>query len=254
MPWGAALAAGATLYAADKQSSAADKAAKSSKDATAQAIAQQNLNYDRTAANLNPYIGAGTSALGGLDRLASGDYSGFESSPDYQFTLAQGLQGLDRSAAARGNLFSGGQQADILKYAQGLAGTQLGNYRNFLTGLAGMGQGAASNLGSIGAGQAGSIGNYLMGNAGAQADAGYNNANASTNLANQLAGLGGQLYGQWNNNPANVTTSSYSGPLSASAPYTGNNSLATSWPGMNGGATGGTTWPGFGNGFTLAGG
>ncbi len=248
----AAIGLAGTVYAANQQAGAAEDAANASKSATAQAIGQQNLNYNRTQQNLQPYINSGTGALNGLNQLAAGDYSGFQNSPDYQFSLQQGLQGLDRSAAARGNLFSGGQQADILNYSQGLAGQQLGNYRNFLTGLAGSGQSAATNLGSIGAGQAGAIGNYLMGNAQNQANAGYNQANANSNMASQLGNLGGSLLGYFGNTSNNPTSSSYgmnSNPLSPNTPYTGSNSLATSWPGMNGGATSGTSWPGFGGGW-----
>lgn len=248
----AVIGAGAALYAANKQGQAADKAASASQNATNAAINQQNLNYDRTAANLQPYTAAGTNALTGLQRLNSGDYSGFQSSPDYQFSLSQGLQGLDRSAAARGSLFSGGQQADILKYATGLAGQYLGNYRNALQSQANMGLTAGTSLGSIGAGQSGAIGNYLMGNAGNQTAAGYNSANVQSNLVNQLGGAAGQIAGQYGSTPAQTTASSYAGMGSPNWNYTGANSLATGWPAAND-STYSTSWPGFGNGFTLAG-
>ena len=36
-------------------------------------------------ANQQPYMQAGTQALGGLSQLANGDYSGFMNSPDYLY-------------------------------------------------------------------------------------------------------------------------------------------------------------------------
>jgi len=147
--WGAAIVAGGALagsiYASNQQKGAAQSAANAQQNAANQAIQQTEQNYQRTAGNLNPYILAGQNALNTMGQLNSGDYSAFKASPDYQFSLQQGLQGLDRSAAARGSLYSGGHSADILGYAQGLASQNYGNYYNRLAGLAGMGQNAASN-------------------------------------------------------------------------------------------------------------
>jgi len=50
----------------------------------------------------------------------------------YGFTLGQGLQALDRTHAAAGNLASGNADADTLNYATGLAGK---TYSDYLTGL-----------------------------------------------------------------------------------------------------------------------
>lgn len=89
--------------------------------------------------------------------------AGFTESPDYQFRLSQGLDALDRSAAARGKLISGDQMRAISDYGQGSASQEYGNWWNRtssnynaandeynkyidrLTGLAGVGGQAASN-------------------------------------------------------------------------------------------------------------
>lgn len=201
MTWGAVAVAGATvagsIYSSNKQKGAAKSAANAQQNAANQAIQQTEQNYQRTATNLNPYITSGQNALGTMNALNSGDYSSFTASPDYQFSLAQGLQGLDRSAASRGSLYSGGQSADILGYAQGLASQNYNNYYNKLSGLAGMGASAASNLGSIGTGNAASIGSYLMDSANAQANSAYLQSNANSNMMGSLAGLAGQLGSQW---------------------------------------------------------
>ena len=83
----AAIAAGATAYSANKQSNAAKGAANAQKNAANAAIQQSEANYQRTAADLNPYIDTGKNALGQINALNSGDYSSFHASPDYQFSL-----------------------------------------------------------------------------------------------------------------------------------------------------------------------
>lgn len=228
MPWAvaaAAVAAGGTIYAANQQKGAAKSAANAQERAAQQAIDQTNQNYDRTATNLNPYINSGQNALGTINALNSGDYSSFHASPDYQFTLNQGLQGLDRSAAARGSLYSGGHSADTLGYAEGLANQNYNSYYSKLANLAGMGQSAASNLGSIGTGNAAAIGNYLTNSGKAAANGAINTANANSNMASQLAQLVGQYGTQYASSYTPSINANYGTPS-----YTGN---ALSNPGVN---------------------
>ena len=213
--WGAAIVAGAAIYSANKQSGAANKAANAQQNAANQASAASEQNYQRTADNLNPYIGAGSSALSQMRALNSGDFSSFKESPDYQFRFDQELQGLDRSAAARGSLFSGGHSADLISFGQGMASQGYNDFYNRLAGLAQGGQNAASNLGSVGTGNAAAIGANLT-NAGNAAANGYiNSANAQSNMYGQLAGLAGNYFG----NRSSPTASSYNLGGSGVQPY-----------------------------------
>src|SRR6185503_17726326 len=91
----------------------------------------------------------------------------------------------DHSAAARGSLYSGGYQADLSKAQGDLASQYLGNYRNGLMSLAGMGMQAASNLGSIGNGLAANVQSGYNGIANAQQQ-GYD---SNGQLAASLGGL-----------------------------------------------------------------
>ncbi len=116
--------------------------------------------------NFNPYINAGTGALGTLSELARTGPQQLRpqdvaNDPGYQFQLQQGQQALQRSAAAKGMLNSGATLKGLDRYSQGLAATGYQNawnrnqtaYRNRfgnLSGLAGMGLGAAGTLGSFG--------------------------------------------------------------------------------------------------------
>lgn len=170
----------------------AHNAANAQKSAARGQIAATQQNYDNTAQNLNPYIDAGKNALGTITDLNNGNFSSFQASPDYQFAFDQGLQGLDRSAAARGSLYSGGHSADVLNFGQGLASQNYNSYYSKLAALAGNGQSAAANLGSIGTGNAAAIGAGLqnMGNASAYQAGAYGSALGGA--ASQLAQLAGQ--------------------------------------------------------------
>jgi len=58
--------------------------------------------------------------------------SKLEATPGYQFRLNQGMQALERSAAARGNLLSGNTLAAAQEFGQGLASQEYQNRLNQL--------------------------------------------------------------------------------------------------------------------------
>ena len=195
----AAVVVGAGMaYSANRQGAAAKKAGQAQSNAAQQTIDKQQGIYDNSMSLAQPYYDAGTNALGQLDAVNSGDYSGFNSSPDYLFAQQQGLQGLDRSAAARGGLYSGGADADRMTFASGLASQNLGNYRNNLMSLANMGQNQSQYMGQLGQNYGNQFANAMgiKGQADAQrasatagAQAGYGNALASA--ASTYMGAGG---------------------------------------------------------------
>ena len=53
--------------------------------------------------------------------------SSIESQPGYQWAYNQGLEAVNRTAAAKGQLGSGNRLYDLTKYGQGLASQQYGN-------------------------------------------------------------------------------------------------------------------------------
>lgn len=121
-----------------------------------------------------------------------------EATPGYQFDLAQGLRGVESSAAAQGRGISGAALKGAANYATGLANNtlttqqqifqqNLGNVLNPLMSVAGMGEGAATGLGQIGQNTSQAIGNTLVGGANAQAAGTVGSANA---ISNSLSGLG----------------------------------------------------------------
>ena len=197
MSWAAVAGAAVSVVGGVSQSNKAKKGANAQAAAADAAARESGRQYDQTRQDMMPWLNAGTSALAQMQALNSGDFSSFTESPDYQFALTQGLQGLDRSAAARGALYSGGHSADVMNYAGGLASQNYNNYYNRLVGLAGIGQTSANQLGQFGAQNAANQGQYAMGAANARASAYGQQANAWTNA---LAGVGSAVgYGIGNN-------------------------------------------------------
>lgn len=199
MPVALVVAAGAA-YAANRQGAAAKEQGRAARDAANQGLAAQQSERDQFNTNIQPYLGAGTGALSSLQALNSGDYSGFESSPDYLYARGQAQQGIERGAAARGSLYSGGTNVDLATALNGIASQNLGNYRGSLMSLAQMGQQSVMGSGQLGQQSANAISN-LYGNrgqaigdinsAGPATQAGY--ANAIGSAFGSYAGAGGSF-------------------------------------------------------------
>jgi hypothetical protein len=217
-------------------SSAAKDAANIQADAARQATALQAQMFGTTQNNLADFIGAGREAgninanLGRVplnfpapapslapfdpqNWLGPNAQQTLEQTPGYQFTLRQGLRGVQNAATAQGRGVSGNALAGAAKYATGLAdSTYNQQYQNALSGnqlrfnqilanqaqtynqgltniltpydytlkLMGLGANAAAGQGQIGATTATAAGNLLTGGANAQAAGIIGGTNALT--------------------------------------------------------------------------
>ena len=192
----ALLGAAASRSASKTQAGAAQQAAD---------ISQQQ--YEQTRQDLEPWRKAGEGALNKLIPLSEYQKFGmdqFQQDPGYAFRLSEGQKALDRSAAARGGLISGGALRAATRYGQDMGSQEYQNAFNRyqiernaqlapLQSLAGIGQTTATQLGQTGAANAANVGNYLTGGAAAQAAGQVGMANAFT------GGLGTYLnYNQGN--------------------------------------------------------
>lgn len=121
----------------------------------------------------------------------------FQANPGYQFQMDQGLQALDRTHAAAGNLNSGNADTDTLKYATGLAnqsytgylaGLQpyLGGQQQAVAGAAGVDTGLGNALNSSYTGQGTAANANLTGQGASDAAATMNNYNVSQNMWNGI--------------------------------------------------------------------
>jgi len=166
--------------------------------------------YDTGKAGLDAYGDAfGLNGAEGNARARSG----FQASPGYNFALDQGLAAIDRGAAARGTLSSGGTRASEQAYGANLANQEWSNYLNRFSPLATLAgssaQGIASanqGLGNLNATAGGQLADYGwkqgtgVGDAQAAADLAAYNASANmwgaifngANLGAKLLGYGGK--------------------------------------------------------------
>lgn len=221
MPWMALAIGGSALLGA----SAAKSAASTQAAAADRAAELQNQQYQQTREDLAPYRAAGQTALNALTPLATNyqkfGMDQFQQDPGYAFRLSEGQKALDRSAAARGGLISGGALKAAQRYGQDMGSQEYMNafnrYQternaqlNPLQSLAGVGQTTTNQLGQFGAANAANVGNLMTGGAAANAAGQVGMANAVT------GGLGTYLNYTSNNNLLNALKnrgSTYGAPV-----------------------------------------
>ncbi len=202
MPW---MMAAAVVGSSLLGSRTAKKAGETQAAAADRASELQREMFEQTRADQAPYREAGYNALANLQRTAgnvpgafrfgAGDY---QADPGYAFRLAEGQKALDRQAAARGGLISGGALRAAQRFGQEMGSQEFGNaYNRALTGynaevarenqlynrqaaLAGIGQTATNLVGTAGQNYATSAGNLMTGGAAAQAAGQVGAANALT--------------------------------------------------------------------------
>lgn len=188
-------------------SKSASKAAKAQTKAADASIAFQRESRDLALAYQKPYRDASYAAtsalmdLTGLPRNTTGnalsksngvpnlsDYPAynFQQDPGYQFRLDEGTRALERGAAARGGLLSGGFARKALRYAQDYASNEYQNVYNRIASIAGFGQTATNASTNLIFGTAQGVGNALT-NAGEARASGYvAQGNAWANAINQI--------------------------------------------------------------------
>jgi hypothetical protein len=72
----------------------------------------------------------------------------FQTDPGYNFRLGEGMRTLERGAAARGGLLSGGYGRRATRYAQDYASNEYSNVYNRIANIAGLGQVSANQSGN----------------------------------------------------------------------------------------------------------
>jgi hypothetical protein len=118
--------------------------------------------------------------------------AGLENTPGFKFRLGEGLKALERSAAARGTLLTGGTLKGLQRYAQDYASNEYGQRVNQLQSLASLGVNAAGAAGGAASAYGENAGNLLTGAGNALAAGGIGAANAQAagqiNAANAWTG------------------------------------------------------------------
>lgn len=125
-------------------------------------IAADYTTAEKNATNaFAPYASAGATGATNEQNMVTPGFAFSPADPSYAFRLNQGANVFDRSAAARGDLFSGGQTKALTRYGQDYASTEYGNEFARNATLAGQGLTAAQGDASAGfQGAAGRAGAY----------------------------------------------------------------------------------------------
>jgi hypothetical protein len=163
-----------------------------------QAARQAKLDkeYEQKLAEYNTRIGDLTKLKDEeLATFDQGDYvrEKLEATPGYQFRLDEGQKRIERSKAARGDLFSGNTLRAIEEFGQNVATDEYEKHVNRLQSLAGAGQTAATNTASLNVQEGNNVAN-LYGNIGDIRGSSYSTRYG--NLAN-LAGSTAQNLGAY---------------------------------------------------------
>lgn len=150
---------------------------------------------------VNPALGAKGSLLAPFgEQFTAPNAATEQNDPGYKFRLQEGMKALQNSAAASGNLFTGGTGKGLEQYAQNYASNEYGNVYNRkmqeylnrynmyennqtntynrLAGISSVGQQAATTLNASGQQAANNIGNIEL-TSGAQIGQQINNAAAA---------------------------------------------------------------------------
>jgi len=172
-------------------SNSSGNAAQAEVKANQNAASQSAALYNQSAANYQPYISAGNTALSSL-MAGEGNGAGqgslnrsftmadFQQNPAYQFNMQQGLNAISNAQSVRGGALSGGGEKAAMGYAQNNASNAYQQaYNNFtsnqqqnynqLAGTSQMGLNATSGLGNLSANQGTMQGQYDINQGTAQA-------------------------------------------------------------------------------------
>jgi len=185
----AAIMGSSLLGASSARSAGAAQA-----DAAGQATALQQRIYEEGLKRQQPFLDVGTNALNRLVALnePGADVNTFlNRDPGYAFRVNEGLKALDRTAAARGGLLSGGTLKAAQRYGQDMASQEYTNAYNRVAGLANLGPSAAGVQNNLGTNYATNAGNLMTSGAAASAAGGMGAANAISGGVGQYLGYTG---------------------------------------------------------------
>lgn len=223
---GSAISAHSAGKAADAQTAAANHAADLQAEQSQKALDFQKQQYETSQQEIAPWLAAGNSGLNalqfGLGTGGSANGSGVaqgsltkpfdqsftaptglteQNDPGYQARLKLGTDAIQRSAAARGGVVTGGTAKALDTYGQDYASNEYGNVYNRalndfttnfnayntnqtnqynkLAALSGIGQQSAVQLGQQGQNASNNVTNNLL-STGQQIGQDYQNAGAAT--------------------------------------------------------------------------
>ncbi|WP_223849259.1 hypothetical protein [Acinetobacter seifertii] len=206
MPVGAAIAGGAgilgSVLGSREQSKAAGKAADAQVQAAQLGVDEQRRQFDALQQLMQPFVNAGTGALGGQQDLLGlngadkqqAAIDAINNSQAMQTYMQQGENAILQNASATGGLRGGNTQSALSQFRPQLLNQLINQQYSNLGGLTALGQNAAAGVGNAGMQTAGNISNLLQQSGAAQAGnylaQGQANANMYGGIAKGIGGFG----------------------------------------------------------------
>lgn len=150
--------------------------------------------------------GHGGGSVGALGGMMGGNWQAGQD-PSYEWRFKEGQKALERSAASKGTLLTGGTLKALAAYGQGLASTEFGNIFDRNYKIAGLGLNAAQSGAQTGTSYGNQVGNTAANQAqtGVDLTLGAGNANAAGSIAS------GNAWGNTIGNVANIAGQYYAG-------------------------------------------
>lgn len=207
MAWVAVAVAGSnlvgSLIGSDAQRSAGNTAADATNAANQQAIAEQQRQFDAVRKLLDPYVQAGTGALGAQQNLAGlngyapqqAAIQALQGSPAFTAAQQLGENRILANASATGGLRGGNVQAALAQFNPALLASTINDQYARLGGLTSIGQNAAAGVGNAGMATGNNVSQLLQGIGSANAGAALSQGRADTILGSGLTSAIGQLVG-----------------------------------------------------------
>ena len=193
MVWMAAATLGSAVIGGIVQSNAARSAANAQTEAAEAGIAEQRRQFDLIQGLLEPYVGAGESAL--LQQMALGGMSGpeeqqaaiaaIEGGQEFETLTRSGEEAILQNASATGGLRGGNVQSSLAQFRPQVLSSLINQQYSRLGGLTNMGLTTQQNLATIGQNAAAGVGT-----------AGLQTGSNISNLYGTSAANIGNLYGQ----------------------------------------------------------
>ncbi|MGE0349808.1 hypothetical protein [Hydrogenophaga sp.] len=191
------------VMSADAAGDAASTAAGAQTAASEAGIAEQRRQFEAVRKLLEPYVQAGTDALGGQKDLAGlngntaqdAAIQALQGSPQFTSLLARGENSILQNASATGGLRGGNTQAALAQFSPALLAQTINDQYTRLGGLTSLGQNAAAGVGNAGLQTGDNIADLLSQIGSAQAGGALAAGRAQSNMWSSLGGAAGAYYG-----------------------------------------------------------
>lgn len=201
------------ITGANEQAKAAQNAANTQSQFAQQGIDQQNQQFQALQKLLEPFVNAGTSALGAQQNLIGLNgadqqqqaINAIQNSPAFTSAQKTGNDAILANAAATGGIRGGNTQAALAQFSPQLLSQLIQQQYSNLGGLTSLGQNAAAGQGNAGLATGGNIAQLLQQQGAAQAGGQLAQGNTVSQSFGNLLKIAPSILGAFGGSPSGVS-------------------------------------------------